>query len=200
MTDQPRSQAGQPPGARTTPTGVKAPHGAKELEISWADGHRSRFPHEILRGYCPCAGCQGHSGVIQFQEGGNLELRELEQVGNYALGLGWGDSHNTGIYSFRYLRDAYPATISSQFSGATSFQAAGSLRTGLPNVVGPDLSQTVYTLPVAVGTTTFPQVFNRGYIESYNFTIERDAGAGFNVQAAYVGSRAIRQTVIEQKK
>ena len=94
MTDQPR----------TTPTGVKAPHGAKELEISWADGHRSRFPHEILRGYCPCAGCQGHSGMIQFQEGGNLELRELEQVGNYALGLGWGDSHNTGIYSFRYLR------------------------------------------------------------------------------------------------
>ena len=107
MTDQPRpspGQPGQPPGARTTPTGVKAPHGAKELEITWADGHRSRFPHEILRGYCPCAGCQGHSGIIQFQEGGNLELRELEQVGNYALGLGWGDSHNTGIYSFRYLR------------------------------------------------------------------------------------------------
>lgn len=94
MTDQPR----------TRPTGVKAPHGAKELEIAWADGHRSRFPHEILRGYCPCAGCQGHSGIIQFQEGGNLELRNLEQVGNYALGLSWGDGHDTGIYTFRYLR------------------------------------------------------------------------------------------------
>jgi DUF971 family protein len=89
---------------RTQPTGVKAPHGAKELEIGWADGHRSRFPHEILRGYCPCAGCQGHSGIIQFQEGGNLELRNLEQVGNYALGLSWGDGHEAGIYSFRYLR------------------------------------------------------------------------------------------------
>jgi DUF971 family protein len=94
MTDQPR----------TRPTGVKAPHGAKELEISWADGHRSKFPHEILRGYCPCAGCQGHSGIIQFQEGGNTDLRNLEQVGNYALGLSWGDSHDSGIYSFRYLR------------------------------------------------------------------------------------------------
>jgi DUF971 family protein len=89
---------------RTRPTGVKAPHGARELEIAWADGHRSRFPHEILRGYCPCAGCQGHSGSIQFQEGGNLELRNLEQVGNYALGLAWGDGHDAGIYSFRYLR------------------------------------------------------------------------------------------------
>ncbi len=99
--------------------------------------------------------------------------------------------------SFRYLRDDYPATISSQFSGANSFQAAGSLRTGIPEVVGPDLSQSVFSLPAAVGTTTFPQVFHRGYIESYNFTIQRDAGAGFNVQAAYVGSRAIRQTAIQ---
>ena len=96
--------ANTPVTPRTQPTGVKAPHGATELEISWADGHRSKFPHEILRGYCPCAGCQGHSGMIQFQEGGNLELRNLEQVGNYALGLGWGDAHDTGIYSFRYLR------------------------------------------------------------------------------------------------
>ena len=93
-----------PGGARTQPTGVKAPHGAKDLEISWADGHRSKLPHEILRGYCPCAGCQGHSGIIQFQEGGNVDLRNIEQVGNYALGLGWGDNHDSGIYSFRYLR------------------------------------------------------------------------------------------------
>lgn len=98
--------------------------------------------------------------------------------------------------SFRYLRDAYPAVISSQYSGASTFQAAGSLRTGIPDVVGPDIRQGVITLPATVGTTTFPKKFNRGYIESYNFTIQRDAGAGFNVQAAYVGSRAIRQTAI----
>jgi len=99
--------------------------------------------------------------------------------------------------TFRYLRDAYPATISLQLSGASAYQAAGSLRAGLPAVVGPDLSQSVYTLPSNVGTTTFPQTFHRGYIESYNFTIQRDAGHGINVQAGYVGSRAIRQTVIQ---
>ncbi len=99
--------------------------------------------------------------------------------------------------SFRYLRDDYPATISTQFSGATSYQPAGSLRTGLPEVIGPDLSQSVVPLPLAVGTTTFPQVFHRGYIESYNLTVQRDAGGGFNLQAAYVGSRAIRQTAIQ---
>ncbi|MBS1829664.1 MAG: TonB-dependent receptor, partial [Acidobacteria bacterium] len=97
--------------------------------------------------------------------------------------------------SFRYLRDDYPATISTQYSGASSFQSAGTLRTGIPEVVGPDLSQNEFPLPLAVGTTTFPQVFNRGYVESWNATIQRDIGSGFNVQAAYVGSRAIRQTV-----
>jgi DUF971 family protein len=90
--------------AQHTPTDVKAPMGARVLEIQWADGGRTRFPHRLLRGYCPCAGCQGHSGPIRFKDGGNLELRELEPVGNYALSLKWGDSHDTGIYDFAYLR------------------------------------------------------------------------------------------------
>ncbi|MBX5494709.1 MAG: TonB-dependent receptor [Bryobacteraceae bacterium] len=96
--------------------------------------------------------------------------------------------------SFRYMRDSYPVTISSQFSGANSYQAAGSLRTGIPEIVGPDLSQGIIDLPLAVGTTTFPEEYRRGYIQSFNFTIQRDLGAGFNLQAGYVGSRAIRQT------
>jgi DUF971 family protein len=86
------------------PVNVKAPHGARELQIAWADGAKCAYPHEILRGYCPCATCQGHAGPIRFISGKDLELRELEQVGNYALGLTWADGHNSGIYSFRYLR------------------------------------------------------------------------------------------------
>jgi hypothetical protein len=96
--------------------------------------------------------------------------------------------------SFRNMRDAYPVTISSQFSGASSVQAAGSLRTGIPETVGPALGQGTIDLPVAVGTQTFPEEFKRGYIQSFNFTVERDIGANFYVQGAFVGSRAIRQT------
>lgn len=97
--------------------------------------------------------------------------------------------------SFRYLRDDYPATISTQYSGASTFQQAGTLRTGIPTVVGPALNLESFPLPLAVGTTTFPQVFNRGYVESWNFTIQRDIGKGFNLQTAYVGSRGVRQTI-----
>ena len=80
--------------------------------------------------------------------------------------------------SFRNLRDAYPATISSQFSGASTFQAAGSLRTGIPVGAAPDLSQGVIQLPLAVGTQTFPAVFKRGYIQSFNLTMQHDIGCG----------------------
>ncbi len=89
---------------RSTPTHIKAPHGATTTEITWADGHRCIYPNTVLRGLCPCAHCQGHGGTIVFIEGGNAELRDLEAVGNYALKLAWGDGHDTGIYSFAYLR------------------------------------------------------------------------------------------------
>lgn len=98
--------------------------------------------------------------------------------------------------SFKNMRDAYPATISSQFSGATNFQAAGSLRTGIPAVQGPDLTQGTLILPPALQTTTFPTDFRRGHINSFNFTIQRELWGGWNLQSGYVGSRAIRQTAI----
>ena len=70
----------------------------------------------------------------------------------------------------------------------------GSLRTGIPAVPLPDLSQGVIQLPLAVGTQTFPAVFKRGYIQSFNLTVQHEIGWGIVGQAAYVGSRAIRQT------
>lgn len=85
------------------PLGIRAPHGADVFEVSWADGTTHKIPHRILRGFCPCAGCQGHSGSITFQSDKNLELRDLKPVGNYALSLCWGDHHDSGIYSFEFL-------------------------------------------------------------------------------------------------
>ncbi len=94
--------------------------------------------------------------------------------------------------SYRQMRDAFPATISTQYSGASTFEAAGSLRTGIPEVVGPALNQGTLTMPAAVGTVTYPTRFNRGYIQSYNFMVQGEIGRGFNLEGGYVGSRAIR--------
>jgi hypothetical protein len=96
--------------------------------------------------------------------------------------------------SFRAMRDAYPAIIALSVTGATSFQAAGTLTTGIPAVARPDITKGTLVLPGNIATTTFKKDFNRGYIESFNFTAQREFAARFNLQAAYVGTRAIRHT------
>jgi DUF971 family protein len=89
---------------RFTPTEVRAPMGASWFEVVWADATTLRVTNPILRGYCPCAGCQGHGGRTGFVAGHDSELREIAAVGNYALRLVWGDGHGSGIYTFQYLR------------------------------------------------------------------------------------------------
>ena len=90
-----------------TPVELRAPEGARRMEIEWSDGVTSAYHHAILRGFCPCAHCQGHHGPVRWVDGadsGDLELTGIEEVGNYAVSLAWGDGHQTGIYTFRFLR------------------------------------------------------------------------------------------------
>ena len=91
---------------RTKPVAIRSPRGGRVTEIDWRDGHKGVYPHEILRGYCPCAGCQGHTGDISFIEprDDQQQLDEIKPVGGYALSLKWFDGHESGIYSYRYLR------------------------------------------------------------------------------------------------
>lgn len=96
------------------PVEVRAPRGARVLEIVWEDGSTTRYRHQHLRGFCPCAGCQGHQGPIRWTAGtdqlvdAGLELTGIEEVGSYAIQLAWGDGHSSGIYSFRFLKELAP--------------------------------------------------------------------------------------------
>jgi hypothetical protein len=127
-------------------------------------------------------------GFGQFAPRFGIAYRATEKT---VVRLGYGISVDPN--SFRAMRDAYPATISLQLSGATAFQAAGTLKDGLPPILRPDLSSGSITMPTAIGTVTFPKKFERGYNQSFNLTVQRDLGWGFTGQAGYVGTRAIRQ-------
>ncbi|MDP9034736.1 MAG: DUF971 domain-containing protein [Myxococcota bacterium] len=92
--------------SRYKPVAIRSPRGARTTEVDWADGHHAVYPHAILRGYCPCAGCQGHSGDIRFVETADdkQELEEIETIGGYAVSFKWFDGHASGIYRYDFLR------------------------------------------------------------------------------------------------
>jgi DUF971 family protein len=88
------------------------------IRIDWRDGHSSDYPLAWLRDHCPCAGCTGAHGTppqktdlstnpFQMYKPA-LKIASVEPVGNYALRIHWNDGHNSGIYSYDYLRKICP--------------------------------------------------------------------------------------------
>jgi len=75
------------------------------VRIKWSDGVSTQYALAGLRGWCPCAGCQGHGGERRFVPSGNPRLQRVEAVGRYAIRFCWADGHETGMYSFDYLRE-----------------------------------------------------------------------------------------------
>jgi hypothetical protein len=96
----------------------------------------------------------------------------------------------------RPMRSPYPAVIIDEYIQTASFLPAGSLAVGIPSVKFPDLSTGTLDIPNTISTTSLlPGKLRRGYIESYNVTIERDLGAGFVLRTGYVGTHSVRQAV-----
>ncbi|MEW5851192.1 MAG: DUF971 domain-containing protein [Myxococcota bacterium] len=87
------------------PRDIKADPIRKEVVIPWADGHVSRIPFQVLRGWCPCAECQGHGGLVRFQDVPPVTMVKVEPVGAYGAQFYWSDMHKTGIYRFDYMRE-----------------------------------------------------------------------------------------------
>ncbi|MCC7340236.1 MAG: TonB-dependent receptor [Bryobacterales bacterium] len=92
------------------------------------------------------------------------------------------------------LRSSYPTVIEQSGVSPNTYSYAGQLANGIPLPVLPDISSGILTLPGSITTITIEDEFRRGYVQSFNFTLQRQLGRGFVAQAGYVGSRSIRLT------
>jgi DUF971 family protein len=83
--------------------------GDSSLQITWADEHVCTYIAANLRRVCPCAQCvnewTGARMLAPDTISDELTIADLSVVGRYALNFRWSDGHETGIYSFRYLRE-----------------------------------------------------------------------------------------------
>jgi hypothetical protein len=96
----------------------------------------------------------------------------------------------------RPLRSPYPAVIVDEYTQLNSYAPVGSLATGIPAVKFPDLSTGIVDIPNTIATNSLQAGdFRRGYIESFNLTLQRELGAGFVLQTGYVGTRSVRQAL-----
>jgi DUF971 family protein len=82
------------------------------FHLKFSDGDEADLSSQQLRDNCPCASCQGEQVLlheyipvnkVKVSDTG-YQLEKAEQVGNYALKLTWKDGHDTGIYSWEYLK------------------------------------------------------------------------------------------------
>ena len=95
--------------------------------------------------------------------------------------------------NLRNLLNAYPANISLSLNAPNPYLSAGTLATGIPALPIPDITSGRVPLPNTISTSTLPADFRRGYIESYNLSIQRELPGSFVANIAYVGSHAVRQ-------
>lgn len=88
-----------------TPTDITVHRKSRTLELAFDDGSRFTLPFEYLRVHSPSAEVRGHGPgqeVLQFGKR-DVEIVELEPVGNYAIRPVFSDGHDSGLYSWDYL-------------------------------------------------------------------------------------------------
>jgi hypothetical protein len=104
--------------------------------------------------------------------------------------------------NWRFLRNCYPITTNLDIQPSGFAPAANltgetlapypNLPAGIPSLTFPDISSGIITLPDGIATSTVPKKFRRGYVHSYNLTLQAELGQGIVGEAAYVGTRGVR--------
>jgi hypothetical protein len=136
--------------------------------------------------------------TIMFAPRAGLAYRMNEKT---VIRAGFGITNDPYPMS-RPMRSPFPAVLIDEYQPANGFVSPAfggrdlNLTTGIPTPRFPDLSTGIVDIPNTFATVSLqPGKYRRGYIESFNFTIERDLGAGFVLRTGYVGTRSIRQAL-----
>lgn len=93
----------------------------------------------------------------------------------------------------RPFRGTYPVMISNDYVAANSFSYVRKLEQGIPAFTAPDTSSGVIRVPLTASTITPPTTLRRGYIQSWNFVVERELPYSLIGSVGYVATKTVRQ-------
>jgi hypothetical protein len=109
---------------------------------------------------------------------------------NMVLRGGYGINYDP--YPLAFVRDLignYPSSIQLTVPSPNAFQFASRLSDGIPAVPVPDVSSGAIPVPLGVSARALPDSPKRGYIHSFNATLQSELPGGFTAQTGYVGTR-----------
>src|SRR5690242_1740765 len=90
-----------------TPTEIKLRTRSRVLEVAFDDGARYLLPFEYLRVHSPSAEVKGHGPGQEVLVLGkqSVGISAIEPVGQFAGKVVFDDGHDSGLYSWKYLRE-----------------------------------------------------------------------------------------------
>ena len=89
-----------------TPQALTVHEQSRVLEVGFSDGATFRIPFELMRVYSPSAEVAGHGPGQEVLQTGKREVQitAMNPVGNYAVQPRFSDGHESGIFTWEYLR------------------------------------------------------------------------------------------------
>jgi DUF971 family protein len=89
------------------PTELLVSKDRRQLTVSFDDGSVYRLGAEMLRVLSPSAEVQGHGPSQKVTVPGkrNVTIRSMMATGNYAVRIVFDDGHDSGIFTWRYLKE-----------------------------------------------------------------------------------------------
>jgi DUF971 family protein len=115
---------------RHVPESVVYHQQRNQLEITFADGATFTFDPEYLRVFSPSAEVQGHGpgqAVLQTGKKG-VRIDRLTPSGHYALQIAFSDGHDSGIFTWAYLRELGETHTARWADYLAQLEAAGASR------------------------------------------------------------------------
>ncbi|SIQ10108.1 DUF971 family protein [Rhizobium sp. RU20A] len=91
---------------QTRPTELRVSKDRHTLTVTFADGAHFALPAEMMRVLSPSAEVQGHGPGQKVTVPGKRDVAILTvtPTGNYAVRIGFDDMHDSGIFTWSYLR------------------------------------------------------------------------------------------------
>jgi DUF971 family protein len=91
------------------PVEIRVKRAEHRFEVDYDDGVTIDLPAELMRVESPSAEVQGHHIAEKRIVAGKRDVAivAVEPVGNYAVRVRFDDGHDTGIFTWQYLRHLY---------------------------------------------------------------------------------------------